>query len=311
MATFLFGNLSLRRASYEVPPVPMELPKIVQGDNFTLAVRLTESANNVTTVTRPAISYARLAYGPVDVAPSSGTFRMVVGGVTSGVVTIGSSAASVAAVLNAMATPATAWTVQLDRDSYLVSRTDAWTATSGITIAENLIQPESFVRVTSYSQGGRYYQELRPMQSPLAYTSAYALIVPPAPVITRVVTGYSDPNTGVSVNEVQRLYVPPIFDGLFQIYKGTARTQRLDRNDGATEIQEALIAGVTTRGSGETFSVTNPRDYTADIEFTGSWAALRRICSPSWCPKPSRATSPSIWISTPRACSPPCAIILR
>ena len=269
MATFLFGNLSTKTASYSIEPGSIELPKVVQGDDFALAVRMTETADNVTVVTRPTLSYARLSYGPIDVAPTSGTFKLVVGGVTSGVVTIGSSAASVAAVLNAMATPATGWTVALDRDSYIVSRTSAWTATSGITIAENRLEPESFVRVTSYSRADQFVQELRPMQSPLAYTSAFSLIVPPAPTITRVVTGYSDAATGVAVNEVQRLYVPPQFDGAFQIYKGTARTQLLDREDGAAEIQAALIAGVTTKGSAETFLVTNPRNNTADIEFAG------------------------------------------
>ena len=269
MATLLYGNISTKTASYAIEPGTIDLPRVVQGDTFTLAVRLTETANNTTTVTRPSISTARLSYGPVDVAPTAGTFKMVVGGVTSGVVTIGSSAASVAAVLNAMATPATGWSVTLDRDSYLVSRTDAWTATSGITITDNLLEPESFVRVTSYSAAGRFYQELRPMQSPLAYTSAFALIVPPAPTVTRVVTGYSDPATGVEVNEVQRLYVHPQFDGVFQIYKGTARTQLLDRDDGAPEIQAALIAGCTTKGTDETFLVNNPRNNTADIEFAG------------------------------------------
>ena len=270
MATFLFGNISQKRASYQIEPVPAALPTVVQGDNFTVAVRLTETADGNTTVTRPLISYARLSYGPIDVAPSAGTFRMVVGGVTSGVVTYGSTAASVAAVLNAMATPATAWSVTLDRDSYLVSRTDAWTATSGITIVENKLEPESFVRVTSYAAAGQFIQELRPMQSPLAYTSAFALLVPPGPTITRVVTGYGDAALGVEVNEVQRLYVPPQFDGIYQIYKGTARTPRLDREDGAVEIQAALIAGCTTANSGESFSVSNPKTYTADIEFTGA-----------------------------------------
>jgi hypothetical protein len=269
MATFLFGNLSTKTASYSIEPSSIDLPKVIQGDDFSVAVRLTETADNVTVVTRPTISYARLSYGPVDLAPTSGTFKLVVGGVTSGVVTIGSSAASVAAVLNAMATPATGWSVALDRDSYLLSRTNAWTATSGITITDNRLEPESFVRVTSYSRADQFVQELRPMQSPLAYTSAFALIVPPGPSITRVVTGYSDPVTGVEVNEVQRLYVPPQFDGVFQIYRGTARTQLLDKEDGAVEIQAALTAGVVTQGSGETFIVTNPKNNTADIEFAG------------------------------------------
>lgn len=272
MATLIYGNLSTKTASYTLDPSSIALPKVVQGDTFTLAVRLTETADNNTVVTVPSITSARLSYGPVDVAPTAGTFKMVVGGVTSGVVTIGSSAASVAAVLNAMATPATGWSVTLDRESYLISRTAAWTATSGITITENLLEPESFVRVTSYSAAGRFYQELRPMQSPLAYTSAFGLIVPPGPTITRVVTGYYDQTTGVSANEVQRLYIPPQFGGVFQIYRGTARTKLLNKEDGVAEIQAALLAGVVTPLSGEAFLVTNPKNYTADIEFSGTLA---------------------------------------
>lgn len=274
MATLLYGNLSTKTASYTVEPGTIDMPKVVQGDTFTLAVRLTETADNATVVCRPLISYARLSYGPIDVAPTAGTFRMIVGGVTSGVVTIGSSAASMAAVLNAMATPATGWSVTLDRDSYLVSRTSAWTATSGITITENLLEPESFVRVTSYSAAGRFYQELRPMQSPLAYTSAFALLVPPGPSITRVVTGYSDEVTGVSINEVQRLYIPPQFDGNYQIYRGTARTRLMSTADGAGDIQTALNASVITKGSAERFVVTNPSENTAHIEFAGDMGGI-------------------------------------
>lgn len=274
MATFIYGNLSSKTASPSLDPSPLTFPTVVQGDDFSLTVRLVETLDGITTVTAPVISYARLSYGPVDVAPTAGTFKMVVGGVTSGVVTYGSSAASVAAVLNAMATPATAWSVTLDRDSYLVSRTDAWTATSGITITENKLEPESFVRVTSYSAAGQFIQELRPMQSPLAYTSAFALIVPPAPSFTRVVTGYRDDAAGVEVNEVQRLYVPPTFDRAYQIYRGTRRTRQLSRDDGAAEIQSALATGVQDSAAGEQFLVTNPITNYADVEFAGSLAGV-------------------------------------
>ena len=269
MATFLYGNLSTKTASYSIEPGTIDLPKVVNGDTFTVAVRLTETADGTTVATTPSISYARLAYGPVDVAPTSGSFKVRVNAVTSSVITLGSSAASVAAVFNSIAA-VTGWSVREDQGSYIVSRTASYVATSGITIVANELIPESFVRVTSYSDGATFYQELRPMQSPLAYTSAFGLIVPPGPTITRVVTGYSDETTGVSVNEVQRLYVPPQFDGVFQIFKGTARTQLLDKDDGAPEIQAALTAGVVTQGSGETFIVTNPKSNTADIEFAGT-----------------------------------------
>ena len=269
MATYLFGNLSTRTASYTIDPGNVELPKIVQGDIFTLAVRLTETANLTTTVTEPSISYARLAYGPVDVAPTSGSFKVLVNAVTSTVITYGSTAASVAAVLNNIAA-ATGWSVLEDQGSYIIGRTSNWVATSGITIVQNELVPDSFVRVTSYSANNTFYQELRPMQSPLAYTSAYALIVPPAPTITRVVTGYSDATTGVYVNEVQRLFIPPSFGTTFQIYRGTARTALLNKDDGADEIQAALLAGCVTVGAGETFLVTNPENYVANIEFAGA-----------------------------------------
>jgi hypothetical protein len=269
MATLLYGNISNKTASYTIEPGSITLPTVVQGDTFTLAVRLTETANNTTTVTAPSIYSARLSYGPVDVAPTAGTFKVLVNSVTSSVITYGSTAASVAAVLNSISA-ATGWSVTEDQGSYLISRTSSWAATSGITIVQNELQPQSFVRVTSYSANSNFYQELRPMQSPLAYTSAYGLIVPPAPTITRVVTGYSDATTGVYVNEVQRLYIPPAFDTTYQIYRGTARTGLLNKDDGATEIQAALMASCITVGAGESFLVTNPQNYTADIEFAGT-----------------------------------------
>jgi len=269
MATLLYGNISQKTASYTIEPGSITLPTVVQGDMFTLAVRLTETSNNTTTVTAPSIYSARLSYGPVDVAPTAGTFKVRVNAVTSSAITLGSTAASVAAILNSISA-ATGWSVTEDQGSYIVGRTANWTTTSGITIVENNLTPDSFVRVTSYSANNTFYQELRPMQSPLAYTSAFGLIVPPAPTITRVVTGYSDPTTGVFVNEVQRLYIPPAFDTTYQIYRGTARTALLSKDDGATEIEAALLQGCVTVGAGEIFLVTNPQNYTADIEFAGA-----------------------------------------
>lgn len=269
MATLLYGNISQKTASYTIEPGSITLPTVVQGDTFTVAVRLTETSNNTTTVTAPSIYSARLSYGPVDVAPTAGTFKVLVNAVTSSAITLGSTAASVAAILNTISA-ATGWSVTQDQGSYIVGRTANWTTTSGITIVQNELIPDSFVRVTSYSANNTFYQELRPMQSPLAYTSAYGLIVPPAPTITRVVTGYSDPTTGVYVNEVQRLYIPPAFDTTYQIYRGTARTALLSKDDGATEIEAALLQGCVTVGAGEIFLVTNPQNYTADIEFAGA-----------------------------------------
>jgi len=269
MATLLYGNISQKTASYTIEPGSITLPTVVQGDTFTVAVRLTETANNITTITAPSISYARLAYGPVDAAPTSGSFKVVVNTVTSTVITYGSTAASVAAVLNSIAA-ATGWSVLEDQGSYIVGRKSNWVTTSGISIVQNELVPDSFVRVTSYSANNTFYQELRPMQSPLAYTSAYALIVPPAPSITRVVTGYRDEEKGVYVNEVQRLYSPPSFDTTFQIYRGTARTGLLNKDDGSAEIQAALMAGCVTVGAGESFLVTNPENYVANIEFAGT-----------------------------------------
>jgi len=269
MATLLYGNISQKTASYTIEPGSITLPTVVQGDTFTLAVRLTETSNNTTTVTAPSIYSARLSYGPVDVAPTAGTFKVRVNAVTSSAITLGSTAASVAAILNTISA-ATGWSVTEDQGSYIVGRTANWTTTSGITIVQNELVPDSFVRVTSYSANNTFYQELRPMQSPLAYTSAFGLIVPPAPTITRVVTGYSDPTTGVFVNEVQRLYIPPAFDTTYQIYRGTARTALLSKDDGSTEIEAALMQGCVTVGAGEIFLVTNPQNYTADIEFAGA-----------------------------------------
>jgi hypothetical protein len=205
----------------------------------------------------------------VDAAPTAGSFKVLVNSVTSSAITYGSTAASVAAVLNGLSA-VTGWSVTLDRDSYIVSRRSNWVATSGITIVENLLQPQSFVRVTSYTSDNLFYQELRPMQSPLAYTSAFALLVPPAPTFTRIVTGYTDNATATSANEVQRLYIPPAFNTTYQIYRDTARTGLLNKDDGVDEIRTALMSRCVTVGAGENFLVTNPQDNVADVEFAGS-----------------------------------------
>jgi hypothetical protein len=44
----------------------------------------------------------------------------------------------------------------------------------------------------------------------------------------------------------------------------------LSKDDGATEIEAALLQGCVTVGAGEIFLVTNPQNYTADIEFAGA-----------------------------------------
>ena len=55
MATLLYGNISQKTASYTIEPGSITLPTVVQGDTFTLAVRLTETSNNTTTVTAPSL----------------------------------------------------------------------------------------------------------------------------------------------------------------------------------------------------------------------------------------------------------------
>lgn len=131
------------------------------------------------------------------------------------------------------------------------------------------LTPSSFVRIRSTTSGGQNHYEVRLIQAPLASTSSFELIVPPAPSVSRIQEGDSDAT--VVWPEIQALKILPTFRGTYQIRRGFKKTSELSIDDGPEEIAAALAALADEDGS---FTVTNPATNIAHITFLGSMSGI-------------------------------------
>jgi hypothetical protein len=92
-------------------------------------------------------------------------------------------------------------------------------------------------------------------------------VLPPPPSVKRLQAGNTEAG-GFYVNEIQELYLPPDFRGTYQLKRDYKKTGLLSLSDGPEEIQTALAV------FGDGFSVTNPRENAANIEFIGDFKGV-------------------------------------
>lgn len=134
---------------------------------------------------------------------------------------------------------------------------------------ENELQPETFVRIRQFSQNGDWWVEVRLMQGPIASTSAHDTVLANAPEVTRIRAGYTEVTEfdEIHVNEIQAIYVPPIFTGTYMLKFDGRLTSILSANSGAAAIAAALNVLYTDNRT--RFTVTNPEINKAYVEFVG------------------------------------------
>ncbi len=104
------------------------------------------------------------------------------------------------------------------------------------------------------------------MQSPVAQTVEFGLIVPDPPEVIRLQAGGE--NTGVTFNEIQKLTIPVEFRGAFQLSRGFRRTAPIGLPTDGDEVLEKIEALADVDG---VFSVTEEQGSLL-IEFGGSMA---------------------------------------
>jgi len=254
-------------------------PKLVQGDDVTIALRFSQTYLGAATEVSRVVRSLKASLGAVDARPTASSFKLKLGNaasaagvnVTSSIPWDASADVVADAINDLSALPGLGLgtaSVSASNGSWLITFSTA-SGAAPITIADNSLQPVSFVRVQAYEFDGRWTNEIRLVQAPVASTSSSARVVPPAPTITGLQDGGT--NDGFSWNEVQRLYVPPQFRGTYQIRRGYGKTSLLSRDDGPTEIADALKSLADDDG---TFEVTNPAAQVAHIEFTGSMGGI-------------------------------------
>jgi len=222
-----------------------------------MGLRLTESIDGQATEVDRTVVGLKASLGFVDQRPTAGTFDLNLSGALMTDVPFD--------VTSATASPPAGYTVEDVPGGFIISKDDGGSATVS---AENVdLDPISFVEIREFQQNGDYKYEVRLVQAPLASTSSFLSIVPPAPSIESIQVGGTDSGSGAAWNEIQALNLDPTFRGTYQLRRGYRKTSLLSIEDGIEEISAAINA--TLGVEGESFVVTNPSNNVAHIEFAG------------------------------------------
>lgn len=249
-------------------------PVFTFGESATIGLRLAKSVNGAAVETSFDVSSLKASVGLVDARPTGGTWRLKIGpGAQTNANTIPAQQANapantIASAINALtgivATYGTATVTEQD-GSWLITFASA-TAAVPLTVVANRLTPVSLGRVTAYEVDGRWINELRLIQTPVAFTSTSSRVLPDAPSIERIAAGGME--SEIEFNEVQELTVPQEFRGTYYLKWGGVRTGLLSTADGPDEIKAALAI------YGDGFEVTNPRPQKARIEFINDLGGL-------------------------------------
>lgn len=205
-----------------------------------------------------------------DARPSSGVIKLTVDGSPTGGIPATATEAEFQTALDAAEPGATV--VKVD-DSYLIEFADKGTRTFGIGADSNTLKPFSEARITEATYETETVYEVRLVQLPVAFTDSFEAVLPPAPEITQFQAGFS--GDGGTLNEIQRLYVDPRFNGTYRLRRGTRKTGPIQFSQGVSAITAAvplLLSDDEKLDSAIEVSSTIP--FTADLEFTGALGGM-------------------------------------
>ena len=276
MQALLYADLGKKTVSLTPGGSPYAWPKLVQGDDIRLKLRLTEQAGEESVEVFREVQSMRITLGRDDVRPESGWTKLKFGGGSSvagvnltGKIQHNATAEQIATAINALSSLTSdekPVDVRVQDGSWLVTLKNG--AEKEISAGENALFPVSFVRVQGSEIDEKFVHDIRLIQAPVAFTEAFARVVPEAPAISALRDGGE--TSEAKWNEVQVLTVPPTFRGAYEIRRGFKKTPLLSIDDGVEEIAEALKSLADEDG---VFNVTNPTSRNAHIEFAGTMAA--------------------------------------
>lgn len=246
-------------------------PPFTFGEQITIGLRLARNSGGAAIETSPVVNSMKAAIGGIDARPAGGTWKLHLGpdaqdeANTTAELQAGAAASTVAAAINALtdivADYGAASVVSVD-GSLLIRFADAGQV--AMEVVENRLWPVSLGRISAYERDARWIHEVRLTQTPVAFTSASAEVLPASPEIARISSGGA--SGGIEWNEIQEITVPVEFRGTYYLQRGFARTEVLSGEDGPSEIAAAL------NKIADGFTVTATLFRRANIEFTGDLA---------------------------------------
>lgn len=272
MESLVYLDLATKQMTESLGGSRFNIPTLTFGEEMTMGIRFAKKTDGVAVEESRVVDELRATIGRVDERPESGTWGITFnpGGTD---VTGLSHDIGINDFITAL-TNASLGLGAVDGEeksgSLVVKFQDEDTASTptpvSISVQSNDLFPVSFVRHRTFTLNDHWYHEFRLIQAPVASTSQSSRKNPPSPTIAAVRDGGTDAD--VTWNEIQELFVPPGFRGLYQIKRGSARTGLLDITDGISEVSNELnTAGLADANS--EFIVTLPKTNYAHIEFAG------------------------------------------
>jgi len=275
MEALFYLNLATKKASESLGGSSFKFPALAYGEEIALGLRFSQKVGGETAEVSRVVRQLRASIGKIDARPETGKIQIKVGveasvdgyNVTEDIAH-NASAATVEAALNALDVVGTTYgaaTVEAKAGSWLITFTDE-TAAVELSASRNSLFPLSFLKVRASEFDGAFVHELRLVQAPVASTAQSERVLPPPPSISTIENGGTEGSFEWS--EVQKLFIPPTFRGVYRLRRGFKTTSNLSRDDGADDIARAMNESLLDETS-EAFSVTLPDDDSLHISFDG------------------------------------------
>ena len=270
----LVADLTARKATSSVGGGAFTFPALTGGEDLSIALRFSQSSGGSAYEVFPNIRSLRASIALTDTAPKSGTFALKIGAGASTTanttpdipfnVTPSGLKATLDAlpVLSGAGVNSTAWT---DGNAIVVSFSDG--SERVIAAARNDLDPSSLIRVRTNPLSEGTEHEITILQTPIASSDTFDIVVPPQPTVELVIQASTDPSGVFKYPCIQNIIVPATFQGTYRISYGYSRTAILSPSDGIDVIQAAINAMFTQ--SGQSVVVTNPEAGVAQVSFNG------------------------------------------
>lgn len=251
------------------------LPKIVAGDEVTLALRFLSSDGNggyVVDNTLPGrVASLRMALGFTSAPVVSGNYRLRIGNATTEKIPFSAGSKELSEILNSTVGSPGDFEVVKAGNSFLIGRRNG--AEASISPGPAYLHPVSYVSVDPVSSDGNWTYRLSILPAPLSFTDGADQVLPDPPAVTIVQHGGTDPS-GTSIwPTIQNLFIPPTFQGSYQLVYGLSKTDFLDATSTAADIQAAI--NKVFKQSDQSVTVSNYAAHNAYITFgsKGFWGA--------------------------------------
>ena len=272
MSTFLLHVDLSRRTLITRDGGTFSMPQLTLGDAATFALRAYDrDANNALVEQKLNLRTLRASVGPVLAPPAGGTFTLRFDPANESAAipfdaTADALRLALATLPESTSHPLLEALPSAEPGCWLLRFADAGPVP--LSAGTNRLLPRSFVRVRAFEDNGRWWHELRLIQSPLAFTGSHARVLPEAPSVRRIRAGAPRvEGSSINTNEVQALSVPQDFSGTYYLQFDYRSSRLIGIEDGPEQIAEAINA-MWTDGATR-FLVTNPEVNNAYIEFTG------------------------------------------